>query len=122
MYLNQNIIGTDGGASLKVNLKYLRNLVTIDLSSNTIGKIGGEIFETLSNLPVLSSIDISGIGLEDDQIIFIFENIHKLVFLDTIVFDMTLSNDILRDLKKNVPDYCHIYKENPIDGVTIEIT
>jgi Leucine Rich repeat len=122
LWLNSNTFSKPGGIDLSIYLKYLVTLEEINLSSNNIGMIAGEIFATLSDLPVLSKIDISSTDLWPEQEIYILKNIWKLKYLDTIVFDMTVSHELLADLKQKIPDYCHIYKENPDQSIRIEVS
>ena len=121
-YLNlrNNDLGEQAGLELRIYLRYLTKLVEIDLSSNAIGKVAGEIFESLSSLPYLGSIDYSSIQLEEFQEEIIIANVKKLKYLDTFVLDMVLSEKFLRPLKQAVPEFCHIYRNNPDQDVRIE--
>ena len=120
LYLNSNFISEQGGLELRVYLKYLLTLIEINLSSNNIGNVAGEIFEALSSLPLISSIDISSIEFNQSQEPLLLENAQKLIYLDTIVFDMTMSENFLEILKPKLPEFCHIYRYNPDQFVKIE--
>lgn len=120
LHLDNNIFANQGGLELQIYLQYLTSLIEIDLSSNKIGEVAGEIFKVLSDLPLLSSINFSSIELVTDQEQLILQNSSKLKYLDTFVFDMTIPDNFLFELKRTLPDFAHLYRENPEQGIRVE--
>lgn len=113
LYLDSNSFGSQGAVYLVMNLGFLQELVDIDLSSNKIGECLGFIFQSLSLIQRLARINVSSTETHESQYELILAALGKFLYLESIVFDMTLPKTFLKQAKGSVPEFCMVFQDNP---------
>lgn len=120
LYLDSNTFTSQGAVYLVMNLGFLLELRDIDLSNNKIGECLGFVFKSLSLIPRLGRINVSSTDTHETQYELILASLNSFVYLESILFDMTLPKSFLIEVKKSVPEFCVVFRDNPEQDMCFE--
>jgi len=113
LHLDNNTFTNQGAVYLILYLSFLQELRDINLSNNKIGECLGFIFQSLSY--IRSTI------MHESQYDLVLDCINRFLYLECILFDMTLPSAFLQSVKSAVPGFCHVFKDNPEQEMCFEI-
>ena len=120
LHLDSNNFTIQGSIFLVIYLPFLKQLIDINLSNNKIGECVGLICQSLARIQYLRSLNLSSTDTHSSQYDLILSSLPRLKHLESVYFDMTIPENILSTLKQNLPNYTHIYRENPEQAMSFE--